>query len=167
MSTQASGNIAWKFGDNFNADNIVGSKYIGERDPELLAKVCLAEYDPEFTQKVMPGDLVVAGKNFGYGHPHQQGIISLLKNGVAALVAESFYPLWYRMAFFYAFPVIVCPEISASAEVGHALTVDLVKGEVQNKTTGKTLEAEPIPEFLMDVVESGGLIAHLKKQLAA
>ena len=167
MPTQANGTVAWKFGDNFNADNIVGSKYIGERDPDILAKVCLAQYDAEFTQRVKPGDVVVAGKNFGYGHPHQQGIISLLKNGIAALVAESFYPLWYRMAFFYAFPVIVCPDISASTEVGQALTVDLVKGEIKNQTTGKNFKAEPIPEFLMDVVKSGGLIPHLRKQLAA
>jgi len=167
MSTQANGTVAWKFGDNFNADNIVGSKYIGERDPDILTKVCLAQYDAEFTQRVKPGDVVVAGKNFGYGHPHQQGIISLLKNGIAALVAESFYPLWYRMAFFYAFPVIVCPNISAHAEMGHVLSVDLATGQIENKTTGKVLQGEPVPAFLMEVVTSGGLIPHLRKQLAA
>ena len=73
----------------------MGSKYIAEKDPEILGEVCLRDYDPEFVNRVQPGDIMIAGKNFGYGHPHQQGIVSLKKKGVAALIAESFYPLWY------------------------------------------------------------------------
>ena len=104
MEEKIQGKTVWKFGDNFNADLIVGSKYIAESNAEVLGEVCLRDFDPEFAKRVQAGDVMIAGKNFGYGHPHQQGIVSLKKVGVAALVAESFYPLWYRMAIFYAFP---------------------------------------------------------------
>ena len=160
------GNVVWKFGDNYNADLIVGSKYIGERDADILAKVCLAEYDPDLVSRIQPGDMMVAGANFGYGHPHYQGIMSLIKNGISTLIAESFYPLWYRLAFFYAFPVLVCPDISRKAEVGHRLEVDLAKGEIINLTTGDVVSAEPVPEFLMEIVEAGGLISHVKRKIA-
>ena len=163
MQNKIQGKTVWKFGDNFNADLIVGSKYIDEKDPNLLGEVCLHDYDPEFAKNVQPGDIMIAGKNFGYGHPHQQGIVSMKKVGIATLIAESFYPLWYRMAVFYAFPTVVCPGITQKANLGDNLEVDFTTGEINNLTTGESMGAEPVPSFLMEVIQDGGLIKHLQK----
>jgi 3-isopropylmalate/(R)-2-methylmalate dehydratase small subunit len=161
------GRIIWKFGDHFNADLIVGSKYIAERDPEVLGKVCLADYDPEFVSKVRPGDIMIAGRNFGFGHPHQQGLQSLIKVGIACFVAESYYPNWYRMSVSFGFPAIVCPDITKKASVGQELDINFTSGEIKNLTTGETIKGEPYPPYLMEIIEAGGLIQHLIKQLTA
>ncbi|MBI4285666.1 MAG: 3-isopropylmalate dehydratase [Chloroflexi bacterium] len=161
------GKVVWQFGDNFNADLIVGSRYIEERDPEVLGKVCLADLDAGFSQRVKPGDMVIAGRNFGYGHPHYQGLISLQRAGVSVLIAESLYPVWYRMAVFYAFPALECPGISQKAKPNDQLEVAVSTGLVKNLTTGEVLQAEPMPQFLLDIVKEGGMVAHLKKKLAA
>ena len=158
------GTVIWKFENNFNADRIVGSKNIGEKDIEILGRVCMADFDQDFTNRVRKGDIMIAGRNFGYGHPHQQSIQSIKKVGISTVIAESFYPGWYRMAFFHNFPVLICPEISQLADVGQELAVDLSTGKVKNLTTGKTIQGEPIPPFLMDVLNTGGLPAWLKKQ---
>jgi 3-isopropylmalate/(R)-2-methylmalate dehydratase small subunit len=161
------GRIIWKFGDHFNADLIVGSKYIAERNQDVLAKVCLADYDPEFVQRVRPGDIMIAGRNFGFGHPHQQGLQSLIKIGIAGFVAESYYPNWYRMSVSFGFPAIVCPDITKKAEVGQELHINFSNGEINNLTTGELIMGEPYPQYLLEIIEAGGLIQHLIKQLTA
>lgn len=158
------GKIVWQFGENFNADLIVGSKYIDERDPEVLGKVCLSDMDPDFVKRAQPGDIMIAGENFGYGHPHQQGIVSMKKVGISTLIAESFYPLWYRMAIFYAFPIVICPLITRKAKPDDELEVNFSSGEITNVSTKEKIKAEPVPPFLMEVVRNGGLIKHLQKQ---
>jgi 3-isopropylmalate/(R)-2-methylmalate dehydratase small subunit len=162
METLLKGKVIWKFGDNFNADLIVGSKYIEERDPEILGKVCLSAFDPDFSKKVTPGDIMIAGKNFGYGHPHYQGIMSLKKVGISVFIAESFYPIWYRIAIFYAFPVIICPGITKKAEVKHDLEVNIINGQIKNLSTGELLVGEGIPPALLEIVQADGLVSHLK-----
>lgn len=161
------GTVVWKFADNFNADLIVGSKNITVSDPEILGKACLAEIDPDFAKRVKPGDIMVAGKNFGYGHPHYQNIISLKKAGISTLVAESFYPMWYRVAVFYAFPAFVCQGITKEASVGDSLDADPKTGVVTNLTTGKTLQGQGMPSFLLEIIEAGGLPKHIRKRLEA
>lgn len=161
------GRVIWKFGDHFNADLIVGSKYIAERNPEVLGKVCLADFDLEFVQKVRPGDIMIAGKNFGFGHPHQQGLVSLIKIGIAGFVAESYFPSWYRLSVSFAFPAIICPDITKKADVGQELDINFRTGEIKNLTSGETIRAEPYPNYLMEIVDTGGLIQFLIQQLAA
>ncbi|MFC1919559.1 3-isopropylmalate dehydratase [Chloroflexota bacterium] len=159
------GQVVWKFEDNFNADLIVGSHNITVSDKEVLGKACLAEFDPEFVKRVNPGDIMVAGKNFGYGHPHYQGIISLKQVGISTLVAESFYPMWYRVAIFYAFPPIVCKGIAESTSLGDQLEADPKTGLVKNLTTGVTLQGEPVPSFLLEIIKAGGFPKYAKAKL--
>jgi len=158
------GTVVWKFEDHFNADRIVGSKNIGERNLDILGKVCLADFDPNFVNRVRRGDIMIAGRNFGYGHPHQQSIQSIKKVGISTVIAESFYPGWYRMAFFQNLPVLICPDIVKFADIDNELEVDFTAGKVKNLTTGKTIQGEPIPPFLMDVLNAGGLVSWLRKQ---
>jgi 3-isopropylmalate/(R)-2-methylmalate dehydratase small subunit len=158
------GTVVWKFEDHFNADRIVGSKNIGEKNIDILGKVCLADFDPDFVNRVRRGDIMVAARNFGYGHPHQQSIQSIKKVGISTVIAESFYPAWYRMAFFHNLPVMICPDIAKFADIDHELEVDFVSGKIKNLTTGKTIQAEPIPPFLLEVLNAGGLVSWLRKQ---
>ncbi|MFC1980869.1 3-isopropylmalate dehydratase [Chloroflexota bacterium] len=157
--------VVWKLEDNFNADLIVGSRNITVSDPEILGKACLTELDPEFPNKVKPGDIMIAGRNFGYGHPHYQGIIALKKVGISALIAESFYPLWYRIAVFYAFPVLICQGISQAASIGEELEVDPKTGFIKNLTRSTELQGEGIPDFLLDIIEAGGFMKYIKAKL--
>jgi len=166
MGKVLKGTTVWKFADNFNADLIVGSKYIGERDPEILGSVCLAEFDAGFSKKAKPGDLMIAGKNFGYGHPHYQGIISLQKVGISVLLAESFYPLWYRVAIFYGFPVLVCPGISKKVDKDDEVEIDVKTGLIRNNTADKTIQGDGMHSILFEICESGGLVKHLQKKLS-
>jgi 3-isopropylmalate/(R)-2-methylmalate dehydratase small subunit len=158
------GTVVWKFEEHFNADRIVGSKNIGEKNIDVLGKVCLADFDPDFINRVRRGDIMIAARNFGYGHPHQQSIQSIKKVGISTVKAESFYPAWYRMAFFHNLPVMICPDIVNFADIDNELEVDFVSGKIKNLTTGKTIQAEPIPPFLMEVLNAGGLVSWLRKQ---
>lgn len=163
MDWKQKGKVIWKFEDHFNADLIVGSKSLGVRDPEMLRKVCMSRFDPDFATKIQRGDIMIAGKNFGYGNPHAEAILSLKAVGVSVLIAQSFYPTWYRIAIFHAFPVVSCPDILSSANIGDELEIDIKEGKIKKIPTNKLIGAEPFPEFLVPIMEAGGLVAHLKK----
>jgi 3-isopropylmalate/(R)-2-methylmalate dehydratase small subunit len=165
MDWKQKGKVIWKFEAHFNADLIVGSKALGVRDPEMLSKFCMARFDPDFTKKIHKGDIMVAGKNFGYGNPHAEAILALKEVGVSVLIAQSFYPTWYRIAIFHAFPVVSCPDILSFANIGDELEIDIKEGKIKNIPTNKSINAEPFPEFLVPIMEDGGLVAHLKQGL--
>lgn len=162
MEWKQRGKVIWKFGDHFNADLIVGSKSLGVRDPEMLRKVCMSGFDPDFPTKIQKGDIMIAGRNFGYGNPHAEAVLSLKAVGVSVLIAESFYPTWYRIAIFHAFPVVSCPDIVSFANIGDELEIDIKAGKIKKMPTNKLIEAEPFPEFLAPIMEADGLVAHLK-----
>lgn len=163
MDWKPKGKVIWEFEDHFNADRVVGSKVLGVRDPKMLSKVCMAGFDPDFTKNIHRGDVIIAGKNFGYGNPHAEPVLSLKEVGVSVLIAQSFYPTWYRIAIFNAFPVVSCSDILSSANLGDELEIDIKEGKIRNISTNKLIEAEPFPEFLVPIMENGGLVAHLKK----
>lgn len=160
------GTVVWKFEDHFNADRIIGSSKIGEKNIDVLGQACMAELDPNFANRVRPGDIMIAGRNFGYGHPHQQSIQALKKVGISTVIAESFYPAWYRMAFFHKFPVLISPAITQNVDIGDQLEVDFALGNIVKIGSSKTIRAEPIPSFLLEVLQAGGLVPYLRKQLA-
>lgn len=164
LMEKTKGKVVWKFGEHFNADLIVGSRNIGERNIELLGKVFMNDFDPDLVNRVKPGDILIGARNFGYGHPHPQSIQSLKKVGISAIVAESFFPAWYRMAFFHCLPVLICPDILKAAAVGDELEINFLSGLINNVTTGKEIQAEPIPPFLMDILNAGGLVSWLRDQ---
>jgi 3-isopropylmalate/(R)-2-methylmalate dehydratase small subunit len=166
MRRNMKGRVVWKFGDNFNADLVPGSKNITVTDPEILGKVCLADYDPDFYKKIKPGDIVVAGKNFGFGHPHWQAVVALQKAGVSALVADSIYPMFYRVAVFYAFPVITCPGISDLVSVGDEIEINTITCVVENKSTGAVSKCEAIPGFIEEIIKAGGMVKYVKSKLS-
>ena len=155
---------AWVFGDDIDTDVIVPGRYM-KLGIEEIAPHCLESISSSFASSVRKGDCVVAGRNFGAGSSREQAPEALKHLGVSVLIAESFAGIFYRNAINLGLPAAACAQAKRIRD-GDLLEVDLAKGTIQNRTTGETLECEPIPEFLMTIIREGGLLPHLEKKLA-
>jgi len=155
---------AVKFGDNVDTDVILPGKYLVLIDPGELAKHAMEGISPGFASKAANGVIIVAGENFGHGSSREQAPVALKAAGVRCVVARSFARIFYRNAINIGLPVLECRDISREANEGDQLSVDIERGEVRNLTTGATLQADPIPSNLLQVLSDGGIIQHLKKK---
>lgn len=155
---------AWIFGDDVDTDAIAPGAYMKSGIDEL-ARHCLETLDPAFAREVRPGDVLVAGRNFGAGSSREQAPQALKHLGIAALVAPSFAGLFYRNALNLGLPLLVCPD-AGTIRPGDRLRVDPEAGRIENLSRGETLACEPIPAHLMQMLRDGGLLAHLEKRLA-
>jgi len=163
------GRVAWKFGDFFHGDRILGREGITDpnRDPENLKKYVLTAYDPKFPRKFRKGDLMIAGRAFGGSRDHQS-LKAMQALGVSVIVAESFSRVILRRAILYALPVVECRGITAFANQGDELEVDLNAGVVRNLTSsGKELKCSPALGPQLEILEAGGMIPYLRKKLEA
>jgi len=154
---------AWVFGDDIDTDAIAPGRYL-KFDIGQVARHCLETIDPGFSSSVRKGDVVVGGRNFGTGSSREQAPEALKHLGIAALIAESFAGLFYRNAINLGLPAVVCPQ-AKRIRPGDDVHVDPASGRLENRTTGEELDCEPIPEFLMQLIRDGGLVAHLEKRL--
>jgi 3-isopropylmalate/(R)-2-methylmalate dehydratase small subunit len=153
----------WRFGDGIDTDAMAPGQYM-KLGIDELARHCLEGVRPEFSAAVRPGDLVVAGRNFGIGSSREQAPQALARLGVAAVIAVSFAGLFYRNAINLGLPVLVCPD-AGRLQDGEAATLDLEAATLVTQG-GLEVEVEPMPQFLLDIVRSGGLIAHLQRTLS-
>ena len=156
---------AVKFGDNVDTDVILPGPYLVHTDPYDLAKHAMEGLDPKFPEKAAEGVIVVGAKNFGCGSSREQAPIALKYAGVKCVLAESFARIFYRNAITIGLPVLVCTGISSKVKEGDMLAVDLQKGTVEDKTSGVVLQATKLPAFIMEIVDNGGLIEHLKRRM--
>jgi 3-isopropylmalate/(R)-2-methylmalate dehydratase small subunit len=156
---------AFTFGDNVDTDVLAPGRLM-KAPIEELARHCLEAVDPDFARAIQPGDVVVAGRNFGMGSSREQAAQALKFLGVAAVVAKSFGGIFLRNALNLGLPVMVCP-VTEEIGAGDRVCVDLAKGEVVNETRGEVLPGEALPQFLLDMLADGGLVPHLEKELAA
>ena len=152
----------WKFGDDISTDHIAPGRYFHLRTnlPEL-AKHVLEDADPEFPNKVKPGDIIVAGNNFGLGssREHAPRIIKLA--GVSCVIAKSFARIFYRNAFNIGLPLLTVD--TDQIDEGDELEIDLENGKIKDLTKGLELQSTPIPKFMMQLLEDGGIVEHIKK----
>ncbi len=155
---------AWVLGDNVDTDVITPGKYM-KLGIEEIAKHCLEPLLPEFSKQVKPGDIVVAGRNFGVGSSREQAPAALKQLGVAAVLAESFAGLFYRNSLNLGLPALVCAEARRIRD-GERLRLDFEKALLVNESTGQTHSFEPVAPHLLEMVRDGGLIPHLEKRLA-
>ncbi len=155
----------WKFGDNVNTDVIYPGKYLPLTDPKEMALHAFEGVRPEFAKAVKPGDILVAGKYFGCGSSREQAATCLKALGLGVVLAESFARIYYRNAINSGLPILACPGISKGVEEGQELEVDLRSGLIKNLTTGETFQARPLPSFVLEILEAGGLIPYLRRQL--
>jgi len=154
----------WTFGDNVDTDLIIAARYLNTSEPSALAKYVMEDADPEFVNKMQVGDIIVAGENFGCGSSREHAPIALKAAGVAAVIAPTFARIFYRNAFNMGLPIFELPEASEIVE-GDVVRIDMESGKVFNETQNKSYDFTPIPEFMQELVDAGGLIAFAKREL--
>lgn len=154
-----------RFGADVDTDAIIPARYLNTSDPRELAKHCMEDADPEFPAKVQKGDIIVADKNFGCGSSREHAPIAIKAAGVSCVVAKSFARIFYRNAINIGLPILECPEAVEECSPGDILEIDLERGEVMNKTKGKTYHAQPFPEFMQGIMEKGGLINYVRERM--
>lgn len=157
---------AWKFGDDVNTDEIIPARYLSLTEPEKLAEHVMEDADAEFPSKVGKGDIIVAGKNFGCGSSREHAPVAIKGAGVACVIAKSFARIFFRNAFNMGLLIFESPEAAESARGGDRLEVDPDEGVIRNLSTGATFKVTPIPQFMQELVDSGGLMAHISKRKA-
>jgi 3-isopropylmalate/(R)-2-methylmalate dehydratase small subunit len=160
---------AWKYSGILDVDWEICSyllvRQLAERGPvteELLGEHCLVNVDADFPKKVRRGDFLVAGPNMGYGHDHDHASMALKGAGVAAVLCESSAPYFLRNSLDHGLPVIELPGVMAALNTGDDLEVDLRAGTVINHTHGGDLTFTPLPDFLLEVLDAGGIYPMLK-----
>ena len=150
----------WKFGDDVNTDEIVPARYLNMHTPEELAAHCMEDADPDFVKKISPGDVIVAGKNFGCGSSREHAPVAIKAAKIAAVVAPSFARIFFRNAINMGLPIIESADAAADAAEGDVMRIDLEKGELTNVTQDKTYPIAPLPAEMREIIEAGGLIAY-------
>ena len=155
---------AFVYGANIDTDQIYPGRFLDLTEPDQIGKHALEGADPNFVKEVQPGDLIVASTNFGCGSSREHAAITLKSAGVGAILADSFGRIFYRNVINLGVPLIVCPGISKIVKRGDVLTVDMTTGKVVNETTGASAEAQPLSEYVLKILESGGIKPMIKKQ---
>ena len=158
---------AWVYGDNVDTDVIIPARYLTTSDPEKLAPHCMEDIDTTFAGSVGSGDIIVAGNNFGCGSSREHAPISIKAAGVSCVVAGSFARIFFRNAINIGLPILECPEAAEPGAVakGDELEVDLATGKIVNLTNGRTFTAQPVPEFLQQLFDAGGLVPYVRTRL--
>ncbi|MCD6288633.1 MAG: 3-isopropylmalate dehydratase small subunit [Candidatus Hydrogenedentes bacterium] len=154
----------WKFGDNVNTDEIIPAKYLNTSDPQELAEHCMEGIDERFPREVKPGDIIVAGENFGCGSSREHAPVCIKAAGVGCVIAASFARIFCRNAINMALPIFECPEASADIEAGDRIEVAPATGQITNVTRNVTYNAAPFPEFMRELIAAGGLMPWVKKK---
>ncbi len=144
-------------GDDIDTDAIIPARYLVTTDSAELGRHCLEGLDPRFPERIRPGDILVAGENFGCGSSREHAVLALKGAGVACVVAKSFARIFFRNAVNLGFPVLECPELGEITE-GHWISVDLGKGIIADAENGTSFKANPLPPFILEILHAGGLI---------
>ncbi|MFP4482281.1 MAG: 3-isopropylmalate dehydratase small subunit [Thermovirgaceae bacterium] len=157
---------AWVFGDDVDTDLIYHNKYLGVTDTKEMAQYSF-EYYPgkeNFAKEAKPGDIVVAGENFGCGSSREHAVYCLKELGIPVILAESYARIYYRNAVNNGYPVLVVPDITDKVSDGDELEVNMDTGEIKNLTTGETMHGDAVTDLEKDIMAHGGLIQYLKAQ---
>lgn len=158
---------AWKYGDNVDTDVIIPARYLTTTDVSVLASHALEGLDPSFAPSVQQGDVVVAGENFGCGSSREHAATCLTAAGVSAVVASSFARIFFRNAINTGLPILVSPAAVGAIDHGDDVVVDMSEAKVINVTKGTEYAAEPLPAFVMEIVDAGGLVGWVRAQTGA
>lgn len=153
----------FKYGNDVDTDVIIPARYLNTTSESELASHCMEDIDGEFIKKVQPGDIIVAGDNFGCGSSREHAPIAIKASGIKLVIAASFARIFYRNSINIGMPIWECPEAAAEIAAGDEVRADLDEGTITDVTTGKTFKARPFPPFIQNIIEAGGLINSLKK----
>ena len=153
------------YGDNVDTDVIIPARYLTSTDPEELAKHAMEDLDPEFATRVQPGDVMVGGRNFGSGSSREHAPLAIKGAGIACIVASSFARIFYRNSINVGLPIVTCPGAADGAETGDVFRVDVDAGVVENVTKGLTFDASPLPPFMKEILDAGGLMPWVARRM--
>ncbi len=154
---------AFKYPDNVDTDVIIPARYLNTSDAKELSKHCMEDIDREYVEKVRPGDVMVAGWNFGCGSSREHAPLVIKTCGTGCVIAKSFARIFYRNAINIGLPILECPEAADAISAGDEVSVDFGTGVITDITTGRTFKAQPFPEFIQNIISAGGLLKSLKK----
>jgi len=155
---------AFVFGDNIDTDLIIAARYLNTSNPIELAKHAMEDADPEFVNKISKGDIIVAGENFGCGSSREHAPVAIKYAGISAVIAKSFARIFYRNAFNTGLIILEVAEADKISE-GDTLKVDIVGGTVQNITKNETYKFTPIPPFMTELLNAGGLMEYAAEEI--
>ena len=152
----------FRYPDNVDTDVIIPARYLNTSDAQDLAQHCMEDIDREFVKRVRPGDVIVAGWNFGCGSSREHAPLVIKTCGVGCVIAKSFARIFYRNAINIGLPILECEEAAKVIEAGDKVIVDFDSGIITDVTARKTFRAQPFPPFTRDIIRQGGLLASLK-----
>lgn len=155
----------WKYGSNIDTDVIIPGRYCNISDPKELAKYALADLDPDFVKKMTPGDLIVAGTNFGCGSSREVAPVCIKAAGVSAVIAASFARIFFRNAINIGLPIFQSAEAAERIDEGDEVSVDPQTGIITNHTKGETYQAAAFPPFIQQLISAGGLVSYVQQKL--
>lgn len=155
----------WKFGDDVDTDVIIPARYLNTSDPEELARHVMEGLDRAFSYKVKAGDILVAGKNFGCGSSREHAPIAIKAAGIQAVIAKSFARIFYRNAFNIGLPIFESFDASEKIQEADEIEIDADRGIIKNMTRQEEYKANPIPQFMQELIGAGGLVEWTKKKL--
>jgi 3-isopropylmalate/(R)-2-methylmalate dehydratase small subunit len=150
---------AIKYGDNIDTDVIIPARYLNSSDPEELAAHCMEDLDKTFVSRVKPGDIMVAGSNFGCGSSREHAPLVIKTSGIGAVIAKSFARIFFRNAINIGLPIIEC---NTDIDEGDRVEIDFDRGEIRNLTKNTSVDFAPFPPFLQDIISKGGLMNSVK-----
>ncbi len=155
----------WKLGDNVDTDQLLPGRYLSLTDPGELASHCLEDMIPRFHERVQPGDVVVAGENFGCGSSREHAPAALKALGISCLLASSYARIFFRNCINLGLPALTSPEAVSGVQDGDEIRVDLETGEIENLTRTFRCAAPPLAPFLVEIIEAGGLTTYVRDRL--
>ena len=153
----------FKYPDNVDTDVIIPARYLNTPNAQDLAKHCMEDIDTTFVSKVQPGDIMVAGWNFGCGSSREHAPLAIKTCGTGCVIAKSFARIFYRNAINIGMPILECEQAAEEIQAGDTVSIDFDTGVISDLTTGKTYRAEPFPEFIQNIIRKGGLLASLQE----
>ena len=157
--------LVFKYPDNVDTDVIIPARYLNTPNANELAQHCMEDIDTEFVKKVQPGDVMVAGWNFGCGSSREHAPLVIKTCGTGCVIAKSFARIFYRNAINIGLPILECEAAAEEISAGDKVEVDFDTGIITDITTGKTYQAQPFPPFIQNIIKKGGLLASLKEEL--
>jgi len=153
-----------KYGDNVDTDVIIPARYLNTSDPRELASKCMIDIDKDFVNRVKPGDIIVASKNFGCGSSREHAPIAIKASGISCVIAETFARIFYRNAINIGLPIIECPQAAKEIEAGDLVEVDFDTGIIYNRTKNSQYKGQAFPEFMQQIIMAGGLINYINSK---
>lgn len=155
----------WKYGDNIDTDVIIPARYLTSSDPAVLAQHCMEDVDTEFVKKAQEGDFIIGGRNFGCGSSREHAPIAIKAAGISCVIAKSFARIFYRNSFNMGLPILDCQEAVDGINDGDEVQVNLTEGVIKNLSTGEEFRAKPIPPFMQELIDAGGLINYSRSKI--